>query len=95
MLDAHASQFYEWLPYQDGTVAEAPKLESSDVTRLRWLERRWEPVLRAATQRSLHALAARFGPDRAGRVQFAESFELSEYGGRPGAERLEELFPRG
>ena len=34
-----------------------------------------------------------YGAERAGRIQYAEAFELSEYGGQASAEELKRLFP--
>jgi len=34
-----------------------------------------------------------YGPERADKVQYAEAFEISEYGRRPNAEEIKRLFP--
>ncbi len=35
-----------------------------------------------------------YGPTAGAKIQYAEAFEISEYGGRPNAQRIRQLFPR-
>ena len=42
---------------------------------------------------SRQKLVERYGPDRGKKIQYAEAFELSEYGSIPSVEELKELFP--
>lgn len=87
-LDAHPSQFYEWLPWVDGIEHLVP---ADPAARLRWLDETWTRVpcgnVRAA-------LARRYGAQHAREIQHAEAFELCEYGRRASQSELEELFPR-
>ncbi len=48
---------------------------------------------RRTAQRYKDKLAEFYGPEKAAKVQFAEAFEVGEYGGRPGTEELRRLFP--
>jgi LmbE family N-acetylglucosaminyl deacetylase len=87
-LDAHVSQFYEWLPWVDGRLDEVPK---DPVARKQWLagqrqRRGITPVIRAA-------LAKWYGPERAAKVVQAEAFEICEYGRQPDEAELRRLFP--
>ncbi len=86
-LDAHVSQFYEWLPWVDGRLDEVPK----DVAeRKKWLAgTRSRPVSRAVRS----ALEKWYGPEKAAKVVHAEAFEVCEYGRRPSDEDLRKLFP--
>ncbi|MBI4604591.1 MAG: PIG-L family deacetylase [Planctomycetes bacterium] len=93
MLHAHASQFYEWLPYNDGTAGSVPPPEAGERARREWLERRWGPVLEAVAGQCRERLMERYGPDHAADIEFAEAFELSELGARPDRARLEAMFP--
>ena len=87
-LDAHASQFYEWLPWVDGLSQQVPQEPSA---RRQWLSANWShPPCGPARV----ALASRYGAGRAREIQHAEAFELCEYGRRPSAAELEEMFPR-
>jgi LmbE family N-acetylglucosaminyl deacetylase len=87
-LDAHASQFYEWLPWVDGTLDRVP---TDSAARREWLGRSWSrPVGLCARA----ALARRYGAERAREIQHAEAFQICEYGRRPSTEELDEFFPR-
>ena len=90
MLHAHASQFYEWLPYNERCEAEVP---SADAERLEWLKRKWGTRLESVAERSRDQLARTYGADHASDVEYAEAFEISEYGGRPTRDILRKLFP--
>lgn len=93
-LHQHTSQFYEWLPFNDGSLADVP---DSDSSRRQWLENRWAPHLAEFTGACRERLVQLLGVDRASSVRFAEAFELCEYGVRPGDSRAREelatLFP--
>ncbi|MDP8980449.1 MAG: PIG-L family deacetylase [Acidobacteriota bacterium] len=87
-LDAHVSQFYEWLPWVDGRLDEVPK---DPAARKEWLgaqrqRRGITPAIRAA-------LAKWYGPDRAAKIGSAEAFEICEYGRQPDDAELRRLFP--
>ncbi len=92
LLHAHESQFYEWLPYNDGTADEVPPPDRPE-DRLAWLERRWSPEFSALADRSRASLAESYGAESAARVRFAEAFEISEYGSQPSTSDLRALFP--
>jgi len=86
-LDAHVSQFYEWLPWVEGKVAEVPVDPTS---RFEWLKRtRTVPITPAQRE----TLVRWYGPERAAAAQYCESFEICEYGAQPGESRIRELFP--
>ena len=87
-LDAHASQFYEWLPWVDGLARHVPL---DPAARRQWLSDSWS---RPPCGSSRAALAKRYGAERAREIQHAEAFELCEYGRRPSPAELEEMFPR-
>jgi LmbE family N-acetylglucosaminyl deacetylase len=89
MLDAHVSQFYEWLPWTVGLLDQVPRGASE---RKKWLAttpmavRKLQPEWR-------EALAKRYGPQAAARIQHAEAFEITEYGRQPNEEEIRRLFP--
>jgi LmbE family N-acetylglucosaminyl deacetylase len=86
-LDAHVSQFYEWLPWVDGRLSEVPKDENA---RKQWLAKersgRISPAVRATLEKW-------YGPERAKSIQRAEAFEVCEYGRQPSEQELRQLFP--
>jgi LmbE family N-acetylglucosaminyl deacetylase len=85
MLDAHVSQFYEWLPWVDGTLDSVPK---DAAARRRWLRETRAGRPTAAVQATL---AKWYGAGTA--VRYAEAFEICEYGARPDEARIRVLFP--
>jgi LmbE family N-acetylglucosaminyl deacetylase len=87
-LDAHTSQFYEWLPWVDGSLDDVP-VESA--ARRQWLSKR-RSVLPGPSVRG--ALERRYGATKAREIQHAEAFQICEYGHRPSSRELDEMFPR-
>ena len=88
MLDAHVSQFYEWLPWTEGQFEQVPK---DPAERKKWLaesmrgERKLQPEWREALEKRYGAQAAS--------IQHAEAFEITEYGRQPSEEEIRKLFP--
>jgi LmbE family N-acetylglucosaminyl deacetylase len=89
MLDAHVSQFYEWLPWHDGYLDQVPKDPDA---RKGWLRKQWEGIFEV-TPAVREALAGWYGPERAKQIKYAEAFEICEYGYQPNREELRRLFP--
>lgn len=89
-MATHASQFFEWLPYNDGTAETVPL---GAPARLEWLERRWTPHAQRQATQYRERIEARLGPARAASVRFVETFEIAEHGYRPTAAELASLFP--
>jgi LmbE family N-acetylglucosaminyl deacetylase len=86
-LDAHTSQFYEWLPWVDGQLESVP---ADPAARLEWLKK--TRTGRPLADPLREALRRRYGA-KGDAVQNAEAFELCEYGRRPSPEELSQLFP--
>lgn len=86
-LDAHVSQFYEWLPWiaNDPDVIPVGKEE-----RKAWLKSK--RVL-APNPTVVKALEEWYGKEKAGQVRYAEAFEICEYGSQPSREDIKRLFP--
>ena len=89
MLDCHASQVYEWLPYTRGEVAEVPSNASE---RLAWLCAQVKAQKRATAERFQARLAAVFDAASA-TPEYVEVYEISEYGCSLDPERRARLFP--
>lgn len=87
-LDAHVSQFYEWLPWIDGRLAEVP---ADSAARREWLRAQWlRPNI---TQEVRLALMRWYDPEVAARAQYVEAFEICEYGHQPTEDEIRLLFP--
>jgi len=86
-LDSFVSQFYEWLPWVDGKLADVPK---DLVERKAWLrrarDREISPTVRAA-------LVKWYGPEKGNATKYYEAFEICEYGAQPNEARVRQLFP--
>jgi len=87
-LDAHVSQFYEWLPWVDGSLDSVPK---DKVARKAWLaqqsqKRQITPAIKASLEKW-------YGAEKGDRVKHAEAFEICEYGQQPNEEQIKRLFP--
>jgi len=87
-LDAHVSQFYEWLPWVDGRLDQVPK---SPGERKAWLaqqrqKRQITPAIRAS-------LVKWYGDEAGNSVKSAEAFEICEYGRQPTNAEIKQLFP--
>jgi LmbE family N-acetylglucosaminyl deacetylase len=94
MLDAHASQFYEWLPWHAGQLDQVPREAAG---RRAWLATQWPAYagafgLAAGRPDWRAALEKRYGA-RAAAVRVAEAFEIAEYGRQPDEGELRRLFP--
>jgi LmbE family N-acetylglucosaminyl deacetylase len=86
-LDAHESQFYEWLPWVDGHLADVPKDKAA---RLTWLKS--QRAEREISEAMRAALRKWYGP-KGDAVKDAEGFEVCEYGRRPTEKDLRAIFP--
>jgi LmbE family N-acetylglucosaminyl deacetylase len=86
-LDAHVSQFYEWLPWIGGYAEQVPKNAGE---REKWLATnrtiRVTPEVRQSLERW-------YGKDKAAQIKHAEAFEICEYGNQPKEEDIRRLFP--
>ena len=88
MLDAHVSQFYEWLPWTEGVLDQVPK---DPAERKKWLAK-WPSAARTLQPDWQQALVKRYG-SQAASVQHAEAFEITEYGHQPSEEEIHALLP--
>ena len=88
MLDAHVSQFYEWLPWTSGTLDQVPK---DAVARKKWLAKQ-SRALRDALPEWQKSLEKRYGTE-APHIQHVEAFEITEYGRQPTEAEIRKLFP--
>jgi LmbE family N-acetylglucosaminyl deacetylase len=86
-LDSHVSQFYEWLPWVAGTLAEVPK-EAAE--RKAWLKR---TRTREAAPAVRASLVKWYGADKGNAAKYYEAFEICEYGTQPDETRIRQLFP--
>jgi LmbE family N-acetylglucosaminyl deacetylase len=89
-MGCHVSQFFEWLPYNAGILAEVPAEETA---RLRWFHDRMAQRMSVETERCHAKLIERYGEERTSSIRFTEAFEICEYGSQPTPDDLQKLFP--
>jgi LmbE family N-acetylglucosaminyl deacetylase len=85
-MAAHASQYFDWLPWLSGTLDQIPADEAG---RLEYLAKR--RTFRPGTS-TRESLIKWYGEDGK-TVQHAEGFEICEYGKQPNEEEIRRLFP--
>lgn len=90
MYHCHTSQVYEWLPYNRGGLDEVPEGEAA---RRAWLAKRMKAQWRRTADRFRDKLIELYGEEKGSKVEFAEAFEISEYGSVPSKDELMKLFP--
>ena len=73
-------------------MAQAPP-ESQPQLRAKWLKDRWIKRQSAEAKQCRHMLIRWYGEDAGNKVQFAESFEICEYGRQPDDQQIRQLFP--
>jgi LmbE family N-acetylglucosaminyl deacetylase len=88
MLDAHVSQFYEWLPWTTGNLDQVPK---DAMERKKWLAAQPMVTRKGAPEWGV-ILEKRYGAE-ATDIQHVEAFEITEYGRQPSEEEIRKLFP--
>lgn len=86
-MDAHESQFYEWLPWIGNYAEEVPTDKGE---RKAWLKSKRTSAPNAAVH---EALKTWYGESKASQVKYAEAFEICEYGSQPSKEEIKRLFP--
>jgi LmbE family N-acetylglucosaminyl deacetylase len=90
-LDTLESQFYEGGAL--GSAELMPTDPQKQAERRREVRARHAGRNQALAQRFRDRLADWYGKERADRVQYAEAFEICEYGRRPDKQELAKLFP--
>jgi len=86
-LDAHQSQFFEWLPWIGNYESEIPKDKAKQREYL--LSKRVTKVNLEVKK----ALEKWYGKEKAEQINYAEAFEICEYGSIPTEAEIRRLFP--
>ncbi|MFV8270401.1 PIG-L deacetylase family protein [Flavobacterium sp. GT2N3] len=86
-MDAHQSQFYEWLPWTEGDLANVPMDASK---RMDYLKSNWSRSISPEIRKSL---VKWYGEKQGNSAKHAESFEICEYGKQPTEDEIRALFP--
>jgi LmbE family N-acetylglucosaminyl deacetylase len=83
---AHESQFFEWLPFIQGTLDKVPK---SNEERLVFIKKRFHPPGESVRK----CLEKWYHEPYASKIMNAEAFRISEFGRKPDKDELLKLFP--
>lgn len=86
-LDAHVSQFYEWMPWIGHYEEDVP---TSKEERFKWLMKQYDEKMPHEIRASL---AKWYGDEYAAKAKHAEAFEICEYGAQPSEAEIRMLFP--
>jgi len=86
-IDAHESQFYEWMPWIGRYEKEVP---TGKEERLKWLMKRYDQPMKANIRA---AMVKWYGAAKAAKAKHAEAFEICEYGAQPNEAEIRRLFP--
>ncbi len=90
-VDALESQFYEG--GCNGGPHLVPKDEAGRAARLKEVRDRFDKRFRSTANRFRARLEEAYGADRARGIQYAEAFEVCEYGRGPQPEEIRKVFP--
>ncbi|MEM7030473.1 MAG: PIG-L family deacetylase [Chloroflexota bacterium] len=89
-LHCHTSQMYEWLPYNRGELDQVPQ-DLAD--RKPWLKAHMDRRFRTDADTHREKLLDLYGEQEGQAVQYAEAFEVCEYGAPLSEANLHRLFP--
>ena len=90
MLACHRTQVFEWLPYEEGILEMVPE---DDAEKQVWLRAWYRQHVLPRAERFRPDLIAAYGPERGGRIEFCEVYQLSEYAASADVARRQQLFP--
>jgi len=89
IVHCHKSQVYEWLPYNGNYEGQVPEKEGK---RRDWLADVRKPRMKETAEKFRERLVEAYGKQRGEEVEYAEAFELCEYGGELSEDMEEDLF---
>ena len=89
-MGALKSQFSEWNAWLDGYLDEVPKEEEA---RKAYIKGRFQRRDASIADRYRDRLIELYGERKGKAIQYAEAFELCEYGSQASLEELKKLFP--
>jgi len=84
-LDAHKSQFYEWLPWIGGYLDQVPEDPKDQEKWLLSRQRKISPQVRSSLEKW-------YGTEVGQNAKYAEAFQICEYGAQPDEEAIKRIF---
>ena len=92
-VDALHSQFFEGGANGNASMVPDAKDETAWAARKKQVRDRFAERFAATAKKFRPALETYYGRDEAAKVQYAEAFEICEYGRRPQPDEIRKLFP--
>ena len=92
-LTALVSQTYEGGALGSAEKMQAAPPESQPQLRAQWLKERWVRRQSSEAKNYRDALLKWYGEAATDQIEYAEAFEICEYGRQPSDEEIRELFP--
>ena len=89
-LGVITSQFAEWGPWHDHYLDDVPK---DPEAAKKWIADGFRTRMKEPAQRYPDELEKWYSAEKAGTVEYAEAFEVCEYGRQPTEDELRALFP--
>jgi LmbE family N-acetylglucosaminyl deacetylase len=74
------------------SMAQVPPASQPDL-RMKWLRERWQTRQASEADRCRDTLMQLYGVERGKQIEYAEAFEICEYGRQPSPQEIRELFP--
>lgn len=85
-MSAHHSQFFEWLPWTSGRLANVPATEAE---RLKWLA----DSRKGSISPEMKAGLIKWYGEKGTQAKYVEAFEICEYGSYPSEHEIRRIFP--
>ena len=92
-LTALVSQTFEGGALSSAEATERKPPATQPELRFEWLKERWMERSSAEAKKHRNALIRWYGEARAEKIQYAEAFEICEYGRQPSDSEIRTLFP--
>jgi N-acetylglucosamine malate deacetylase 1 len=92
-VEALHSQFFEGGANGHAGLVPDPKDETAWGARKKQVRERFAERFNSTAKKYRASLETYYGKDEAGKVQYAEAFEICEYGRRPQPDEIRKLFP--
>lgn len=92
-VEALHSQFFEGGANGHAGLVPDPNDAEKVAARKKAVREQFSKRFASTAGRFRGSLEAYYGKEQAGKIEFAEAFEICEYGRRPGADEIRKLFP--